>query len=260
MNRQRSLHGKTAVVTGGTRGIGRSIVERFAGEGANIALCARTPSDLNDTQSVVEAAGRLCLAQTADLSDRASISDFSERVLEEFGSIDIIINNAGVYLDRGTVAESDPDDWCRNLIINLHGPYLVTRFLLAGLNDGGKILNLSSGKGLSAGVDAASYHVAKAGLHMLTECLANELWPRRIDVNNIIPGPVATTTFSREDPVKRSPPEVLLEKYKTEIPHGLPAWERVKHPDEVADLVFWLATLPAGGPSGQTFSLARRPL
>ncbi len=260
MNEPTPLLGKTAVITGGARGIGRAIVERFATEGADIATCARTLADLEETRLTVESLGRKCLASQADLSDPASTQAFCGAVLATFGTVDIIVNNAGVYLDRGTVVESDPDDWWKNIEINLRGPYMVTRFLLERLEDGGKILNFSSGKGLNAGKDAASYHVAKAGLHIFTECLANELWPRKIDVNNIVPGPVATTTFSREDPVNRSTPEELLEKYKTEVPHGLPQWERVKHPNEVADLVMWLAAMPEGGPTGQTFSLARRPL
>ncbi|MGI9356496.1 MAG: SDR family NAD(P)-dependent oxidoreductase [Rhizobiaceae bacterium] len=260
MTEQKFLIGKTAIITGGARGIGRSIVERFAKEGADIAICARTKIDLDDTRKAVEDLGRTCLAVETDLSDQASTRAFCDAVLEKFDSIDIIVNNAGVYLDRGTIAESDPDTWIKNVVINLHAPYLVTRYLLEGMNDGGKIVNFSTGKALNPGNDASSYHVAKAGLHIFTGCLANELWPRNIDVNNIVPGPVATTTFSREDPANRSTPEALLEKYKTEVPHGLPKWERVKHPDEIADLAFWLISMPEGGPTGQTFSLARRPL
>ena len=255
-----SYAGKTVVVTGGARGIGRSIVERFAREGADIAICARTKTDLDDTVAAVEGMGRKCLAVQTDLSDHTSTKAFCNAVLAEFGRIDILVNNAGVYLDRGKIADSDPDMWVKNVVINLHAPYLVTRYLLDGINDGGKIINFSTGKALTPGSDASSYHVAKAGLHMFTGCLANELWPRGIDVNNIVPGPTATTTFSREDPATRSTPEALLEKYKTEVPNGLPKWERVKHPDEVADLTIWLASMPAGGPTGQTFSLARRPL
>lgn len=254
------LSGKTAVITGGARGIGRSIVERFAKEGADIAICARTPKDLDETCEAVGALGRECLAVETDLSDPVSTKAFCDAVLKTFGTIDILVNNAGVYLDRGTVAESDPDTWIKNVVINLHAPYLVTRYLLDSINNGGKIVNFSTGKALNPGNDASSYHVAKAGLHIFTGCLANELWPRKIDVNNIVPGPVATTTFSREDPANCSTPEQLLEKYKVEVPNGLPKWERVKHPDEVADLAYWLVSMPEGGPTGQTFSLARRPL
>ena len=255
-----ALTGKVAVITGGARGIGRSIVEKFAREGADIAVCARTQADLDDTRTAVEALGRTCLTVATDLSDQASTNAFCDAVLARFGTIDILVNNAGVYLDRGTVAESDPDTWIKNVIINLHAPYLVTRYLLEGMNDGGRIVNFSTGKALNPGNDASSYHIAKAGLHMFTSCLANELWPRKIDVNNIVPGPTATTTFSREDPANRSTPEALLEQYKVEVPNRLPRWERIKHPDEVADLTYWLVSIPEGGPTGQTFSLARRPL
>lgn len=255
-----SLNGKIAVVTGAGRGIGRSIAKRFAQAGADIAICARTADELNDTQSTVEALGRSCLSGFADLSDPLSTSNFCESVIDRFGHIDILVNNAGAYLERGTVEESDPDQWWKTVEVNVRGPYMMVRYLLHAMNDGGRILNFSSGKGLSAGANSASYHVSKAGLHMLTESLANELWPRKIDVNNLVPGPVATSTFSREDPSLRTTPETLLERYSEKLPAGLPEWERVKHPDEVAELALSIVTMPESGPTGQTFSLARRPL
>jgi len=113
---------------------------------------------------------------------------------------------------------------------------------------------------VSPGANSASYHVSKAGLHMLTESLSIELWPRKIDVNNLVPGPTATTTFSREDPAQKSTPGDLLERYKNKLPAGLPEWERVKHPDEIAEFALSIVIMPEGGPTGQTFSLARRPI
>ncbi|MEM7464880.1 MAG: SDR family oxidoreductase [Pseudomonadota bacterium] len=255
-----SLENRVAVVTGGARGIGRAIAERFAKEGSDIAICARTQADLDQTREAIEAIGRKCLTKSVDLSDSVSTREFCEAVKVEFDAVDILVNCAGVYLDRGLLAESDPEIWWKTIEVNVRGPYMVTRHLLENMADGGKIINFSSGKGLSAGANSASYHVSKAGLHMLTEALANELWPRKIDVNNVIPGPVATTTFSRDDPASGRTAEELLEKYKEELPPGLPEWERLKHPNEIADFVLNLVTLPTGGPTGQTFSLARRPL
>lgn len=255
-----SLQGKVAVITGAGRGIGRAIAKRFANAGADIAICARTSDELKDTQLLVEQSGQRCLAGIVDLSDPVSTSAFCQSVIDEFGKINILVNNAGAYLERGSVEESDPELWWNTVEVNVRGPYMMTRYLLANMEDGGRILNFSSGKGLSAGANSASYHVSKAGLHMFTESLANELWPRKIDVNNLVPGPSATTTFSREDPALKTSPEDLLERYKNELPKGLPEWERVKHPDEVADLAHWIVTMPEGGPTGQTFSLARRPL
>lgn len=260
VTQDRPLIGKTAVVTGAGRGIGRAIAVGFARAGADVAICARTASDLEETRETITGLGRQCLAMPADMADPASTAAFCDAVRARFDKLHIIVNCAGAYLERGSVAESDPEAWWTTVEVNIRGPYLMTRLLLESMADGGKILNLSSGKGLTAGANSASYHVSKAGLHILTECLANELWPRGIDVNNIVPGPTATATFSREDPANRSTPEELLERYKTEMPNGLPKWERVKHPDEIADLALWLATMPTGGPTGQTFSLARRPL
>ena len=94
---------------------------------------------------------------------------------------------------------------------------------------------------------------------MFTEALANELWPRRIDVNNLIPGPVATDLFNRGEPDKRNTPEEILERFAEQLPRGLPPQERIKHPDEVADLALYIAEQPVGGPTGRTFSLGRRP-
>ena len=255
-----SLSGRVAVITGAGRGIGRAIAERFARAGADIAICARTSAELDVTRSAVEAQGRECHAATADLADPVSTRAFCDGVLAAFGTLHVLVNNAGAYLERGTVADSDPELWWRTVEVNVRGPYMMTRFLVDGMADGGSILNLSSGKGLSAGVNSASYHVSKAGVHMLTEALANELWPRGIDVNNLVPGPVATSTFSREDPSAGSTPEELLEKYRDDLPPNLPKWERLKHPDEIADFALWIVSRPEGGPTGQTFSLARRPL
>lgn len=255
-----SLAGKVAVVTGAGRGIGQAIAQKFAEAGANLAICARTQTELDETRAAIEAHGRQCITGVVDLADPVSTKAFCDDVINTYGEVQILVNNAGAYLERGTVLESDPDAWWKTVEVNVRGPYMMVRHLLAAMADGGKIINFSSGKGLSAGVNSASYHVSKAGLHMLTESLANELWPRNIDVNNIVPGPVATSTFSREDPATRSSPEELLERYKNELPAGLPQWERVKHPDEIADLALWLAAHPTGGPTGQTFSLARRPL
>ena len=95
---------------------------------------------------------------------------------------------------------------------------------------------------------------------MFTHSLANELWDRHIDVNTLVPGPTATTTLSRQDPGSGVTTDDILEQFTTNPPAGLPAWERVKHPDEVATLALQIASYPKGGPTGQTFSLARRPL
>jgi len=146
-----SLEGKVAVITGAGRGIGQAMAKRFAHAGADIAICARTSEDLNDTKQLVEATGRRCLTGIVDLAEPDSTRTFCESVIRTFGKVSIIVNNAGAYLERGTVAESDPDDWWTTVEVNVRGPYMMVRYLLENMEEGGRILNLSSGKGLSPG-------------------------------------------------------------------------------------------------------------
>ncbi|MCY3878211.1 MAG: SDR family NAD(P)-dependent oxidoreductase [Rhodobacteraceae bacterium] len=252
------LAGKTAVVTGAGRGIGKSIALTFARTGADLAICARSKLEIAETGSAVELLGRRCHASSVDLANPEQVEAFCHAVLREFGGVDILVNNAGAYIERGAFADSDPELWWRTVEVNLRGPYLLTRKLIEAIRPGGKIINLTSGKGFSAGADSTAYHVSKAALNMMTEGLANELWPRQIDVNSLVPGPTATLTNA--GPSQKCSPEAILAAGRDALPKGLPAWERVKHPDEVADLALQLASYPVGGPTGQIFSLARRPL
>ena len=254
------LSGKVAVITGAGRGIGKSIAMAFAKAGADLAVCARSASDIEAVSAAVTKLGSRCLAMPVDLADPLQTKAFCERVLGKFGTVDVIVNNAGAYLERGEFAESDPALWWKTMEVNVRGPYLVTRHLLGGMNPGGKIVNLTSGKGYSAGANSSAYHVSKAALNMMTEGLANELWTRDIDVNSLVPGPTATATFQNAAPGSERSPEEILSQGRDSLPKGLPAWERVKHPDEVATLALHLATQPIGGPTGQVYSLARRPL
>ncbi|KMW59119.1 Short-chain dehydrogenase/reductase SDR [Candidatus Rhodobacter oscarellae] len=260
MSGEPHLAGKAAVVTGAGKGIDKSIALAFAKAGADLAICARSESDLAAIQTEIEAHGQRCFAKPADLGDATQAEAFCDDTRAAFGHVDIIVNNAGAYLERGAFEASDPDLWWRTMEVNLRGPYLVIRHLLAGMRNGGKIINLNSGKGYSAGANSSAYHSSKAALRMMTEGLANELWPRDIDVNTLIPGPNATETFDNPAPGAERMPEEILALGKEALPKGLPPWERVKHPDEVAALALQMATQPVGGPTGQVFSLARRPL
>ena len=254
------LQGKIAVVTGAGRGIGRSIALAFAEAGADIAICARSSKAIDAVKKEIEAKGQKCLSQSLDIADPQAVEAFCTTIINQFQKVDILVNNAGAYLDRGSFEESDPDEWWRTIEVNVRGPYLITRHLVSVMGAGAKIMNLNSGKGYSAGQNSSGYHVSKAAFRMFTEALANELWSRQIEVNTIIPGPTATTTLSRQDPNSDVTTDDILEAYTNAPPAGLPAWERVKHPDEVAALALHLASYPVGGPTGQVFSLARRPL
>lgn len=257
---EQSLAGKTAVVTGAGRGIGKSIALAFAEAGADVAICARSDTGLKQVKQAVSDLGQKCFSMPVDLSDAEQISAFCHGVLCEFAAVDVLVNNAGVYLERGAFAESDPGLWWKTMEVNVRGPYLLARHLVSAMRKGGKIINLTSGKGYSAGANSIAYHVSKAALNMMTEGLANELWDRDIDVNSLVPGPTATATFDNAQPGRERSPEDILSAGRDALPKGLPAWERVKHPDEVAAMALQMASYPVGGPTGQIFSLARRPI
>lgn len=258
---EKPLHGKVAVVTGAGRGLGRSIALALAGAGADIAICSRTQAELDAVKSEAKALGVRCLSETVDLSDPQSTELFCRNIAHTYGAIHVLVNNAGAELDIRPIAQSDPDKWWKTVEINVRGPYMVTRFLLDAFAEGGKIINVTSGMGKRAGNDNSAYHVSKAAMNMLTGALANELWERKIDVNNLIPGPVATGMLNRDAVTgETSTPEGILEKFAENPPERFPPWERLKHPDEVGAFALCMATLPVGGPNGQDFSLARRPL
>ncbi len=254
------LANKVAVVTGAGRGIGKAIAFAFANAGADVAICARSKSDVDEVQGAIQSLGRKSATGVFDISNPGAVEHFCKSVVSDYGGVDIIVNNAGAYFERGTFEESDPDLWWKTMEVNVRGPYLITRHLIGSMRKGGKIINLTSGKGFSAGANSTAYHVSKAALNMLTNGLANELWQRDIDVNSLVPGPTATATFDNAAPGQERSPEEILSQGKDALPKGLPAWERVKHPDEVAALALQVATQPIGGPTGQVFSLARRPM
>ena len=257
---EKPLAGKTAVITGAGRGIGKAIALAFANAGADVAICARRVEEIDAVRAEIEALGRKCLSRAVDLGNATQATGFCDAITQRFDAVDILVNNAGAYLERGAFAESDPELWWTTMEVNLRGPYLMTRHLLGAMRPGTKIINLTSGKGYSAGANSSAYHVSKAALNMMTEGLANELWDREIEVNSLVPGPTATATFDNALPGQERSPEEILSAGPDALPKGLPAWERVKHPDEVAAMALQMASYPIGGPTGQIFSLARRPM
>jgi 3-oxoacyl-[acyl-carrier protein] reductase len=243
----RRLAGKIALVTGGGRGIGRAIALAFAKEGADICVVARTESEIQDVAKEVEALGQKALAVVADVTDRGQVGKMAEQVSKGFCRVDILVNNAGGGGESGPILSSDPDAWTKVVNVNLMSAYLVTHAILHLMTDaGGRIINVGSGMGHRSGTGSSAYRVGKAGLWMLTCCLAEELWENGIEVNELIPGPVATDATKKHFRVGGAPPFAPS--------------ERVKTPEEVTPLALWLATQGPGGPTAQSFSLTRRPI
>lgn len=243
-----SLAGRRAVVTGAGRGIGRAIAETYAREGASVVLVARTKAQLDDVAASVRVDGGVAHAVACDVGDADDVQRMAEASHRLLGGVDILLNNAGGSTERATpVAESDPKRWAECLRINAMGTYLCTHALLPGMIEQarGAIITMGSGMGHEPGPGNVSYRVAKAAQWMFTKSLAIEVWEHGIAVNEIVPGPVLTSATADRFVLGEAPPWM--------------ACERVKAPEEVAELALWLATRPPGGPTGQSFSLARRP-
>jgi 3-oxoacyl-[acyl-carrier protein] reductase len=245
---QQPLAGQVAIITGGGRGIGRAIAISYAEAGADVCVTARTASEIERVAAEIQYAGGKAIAVACDVSNRASVESMIEQTVAEFGRLDILVNNAGGGLERTLVGEDDPAAWQKVLEINLLGTYFCTRAALPHLkaNGGGKIINIGSGMGHQPRAKNSSYNVAKAGVWMLTRCLSMELWESGVAVNELIPGPVFTDLTADTFPKDQAHPAISSE------------W--VKAPEDVVPLAMMLATQSEKGPTGQSFSLARRPL
>lgn len=242
------LKDKTAIITGGGRGIGRAVAIAFAAEGANVCVTARTAKEINEVAETITAGGRKGLAVPCDVSDRTAVESMVASAAEQLGRVDILFNNAGGGTERTAVADCDPDNWARVVEVNLLGAFYAARAVLPHLRaaGGGKIINVGSGMGHLARPGNSSYNVAKAGLWMLTRCLALELWEDNIAVNELVPGPVYT--------------QLTADIFEPDAAHPAFNSEWVKEPGDVVPLAMFLATQPLRGPTGQSFSLARRPI
>jgi len=193
-----SLVGKTALVTGGSRGIGRSIAERLAEEGATVALTYNASKDgADDTVAAIEKAGGSAFALHADLVDAESIPDLFERLDGELtqrtglNRLDVLINNAG-NSGWGGPADSTPDSWNTMFAVHARAPFFLVQSALSRLADGGRIVNISSAAATRPMQVVPIYSMAKAAINNLTHALAMELGPRGITVNAVAPGWVRT--------------------------------------------------------------------
>ncbi len=190
----KTLADKTALVTGGSRGIGRAVAERLAAEGALVALSYSQSRDGADAAvAAIEQAGGRAYALQADLADPAAIPDLFARLdsalLERTGSrtLDILVNNAG-NAGWGGLADATPEGWDSIFAVHARAPFFVVQSALGRLADGARIINMSSGLATRPLPAVPIYSMAKAGINNLTHALAMELGPRRITVNAVAPG------------------------------------------------------------------------
>jgi 3-oxoacyl-[acyl-carrier protein] reductase len=244
-----TLHGKVAVITGAGRGIGKGIALAFGHEGASVVCAARSVEEIDATVSALTHAGRHAIAVRTDVTQLDEVEALFQAAAVTCGGIDIVVINAGVDYDRRPVEDSRPADWLATLEVNLIGAYYCARAAVPHLKarGGGKIITVGSGIGHRGLPSTSAYACSKAGLWMLTRILAQELWPFKISVNELIPGPVVT-----------EPHRDLRQERQGSVFSIDSEW--VKTPDDVIPLALFLATQPDIGPTGQSYSLMRRDM
>ena len=218
------LTGKTALVTGASRGLGRAMSLALARAGCDVALNARSVEPLEAVSREIRALGRKSLVVPADVSDEQKVKAVVEMTQKTFGRIDVLINNAGIW-KAGYLVRLTSEDWQEVLRVNLTGVFLMAKAVAKVMlkQRSGKIINLSSIQAFRGTPQSMAYAAAKAAVIQMTRVSAIELGPAGIQVNAIAPGFFATdmTNLYQEDKEKKE----ILENYVARIPlrrHGLP--------------------------------------
>jgi 3-oxoacyl-[acyl-carrier protein] reductase len=241
------LEGRAALITGASHGIGRAIALAFAREGADVAINysgkadATRPGSADGVAAEVAALGRRTLVVEADVSREEPVKSMVERVQQEFGRIDVLVNNAG-FVTLSPVETMDVEMWDAMIATHLRGTFLVTRNVLPGMLErgSGRIINIASQIGQIGRPRFAHYAAAKAGIVGFTKSLAREVGERGVLVNCIAPGPIATGIV----PVVPGAPVV---DYISPLP-----LRRVGEPEEVAPTAVFLASDASTYYCGQT--------
>jgi 3-oxoacyl-[acyl-carrier protein] reductase len=220
-----------AVITGAGNGIGAAAARLFAKAGAHVALVDRDAAGVTRTAEEIGLSGGEALAFTADVTDAFAIERLLDRVAEEWGRIDVVVNNAGIVRDA-TLEDVTDEDWDTTLDVNLKGAMIVTRAAVPHMlkRGHGRILSASSLVARTGNYGQTAYAASKAGLIGMTRVWARELGPRGITANVVAPG------FIDTDMVKSVPPKVA-EQIKARLPAG-----RLGRPEEVASVYLFLAS------------------
>lgn len=237
--------GRIALVTGGSRGIGRAICLRLAREGATVVVnYVSSEKAAREVVEAISAAGGRASTVQADVSKPAEAEAMVDSVVKEFGALDILVNNAGITRD-GLVMRMSESDWDAVLDTNLKGAFICTKAALRSMmrRRSGRIVNVSSVAGLMGNAGQANYSASKAGVIGFTRAVAREVASRNITVNAVAPGYIETDIWSSVSEQARSGLMQL-------IPMG-----RAGQPEEVAEVVAFLASDAARYMTGQVLSV-----
>ena len=236
---------KVALITGGSRGIGRAIALRLAASGANVAICGRGEEAARTVADEITALGLQSFAQAADVSDADQAAQIVKATLERWGRLDILVNNAGITRDN-LLMRMKEEDWDAVMATNLKGAFNCCKAAVRPMMKarGGRIINISSVVGISGNAGQANYAASKAGLLGLTKSLAKELGSRNITVNAVAPGFVPDTGMTGDLA------EEAIEGLTAQIPLG-----RFGSVEDVAHAVAFLASDGSAYVTGQVLAV-----
>lgn len=232
----RSVAGKKAIVTGAASGMGRATAHLLAREGAHVAVTDLNQAACDAVIAEIAAAGfDTAKAYAMDMSDNQAISDTAAAIIDDFGGLDIIVNNAGFALPSPIDGDDYAEHWDKSLAVMLEGPQVLIRAGLAALHrsDSPRIVNIASTEGLGGSAGNSPYGAAKHGIIGLTKSLAVELGKEGITVNAVCPGPIHTGIT-----------EAIPDEHKATFAHRRTALRRYGEPEEVAHITMSLC-LPA---------------
>lgn len=240
------LEGKTVVVTGASRGIGRSIAEELGAHGGNIAVNYRSSkSEATDVASRIEQEGSYASPVQGDVADFEAMQTMADQIHDEVGAVDVLVNNAGITMDH-SFERMTPEEWESVVDTNLTGVFNATKAFYDDIKDAdeGRIINISSLIGEQGNFGQANYAASKAGVHGLTMTLAKELAPTGSTANCVSPGFTETDMFAN-----------VSEDIKEDIRDDIPL-SRLAQPEDIAALVRFLASEESGYITGQVLPVS----
>jgi NAD(P)-dependent dehydrogenase (short-subunit alcohol dehydrogenase family) len=241
------LADKTAIITGGDSGIGRSVAVLYAREGADVAIVylPEEQADAEETARAIENEGRRCLLIPGDVKDSNFCRDAIERVVKEFGKLDILVNNAAFQQHQDSIEELSDEQFETTFRTNIFGYFYMAKAALKHLPKGGAIVNCGSITGLEGSKELLDYSATKGAIHAFTKSLAQSVVERGIRVNCVAPGPVWTPL----NVVDKDPPEVA--KHGADTPMKRPA-----QPEEIAPaFVFFASNVDSSYISGEIMTI-----
>ncbi len=234
------LTGKAAVITGGDSGIGRAVAIAFAREGADVLISyLNEHEDAKDTAKYVEEAGRKCVLVPGDLADRAHQKTIIPKAVEEFGRVDVLVNNAAFQMSHDSIEEISDEEWDHTVALNLTAMFTLTKDAIPHMQPGASIINSSSVNSDNPSPNLIAYAMTKAGIANFTASLAQMLAEKGIRANSVAPGPVWTPL------IPATMPEEKVESFGQQVPLG-----RAGQPAELAPVYVLLASDEASYVSG----------